>query len=130
METRPELIMLQRTMVVVEGVARTLDPSFNMWRTAEPVVGQWIARNLGPAGVLEDAREGLDAARHLIRVLPEMAQRAELLSSELQDMAVNGMKLDAETTEAIGRAEARSNRPGHVALWVIAALGAYWLFMA
>ncbi|MFW8695627.1 ubiquinone biosynthesis protein UbiB, partial [Mesorhizobium japonicum] len=47
MATRPELILLQKTMVVVEGVARTLDPAFNMWKTAEPVVGDWIAGNLG-----------------------------------------------------------------------------------
>jgi ubiquinone biosynthesis protein len=50
MMTRPELLMLQKTMVVVEGVARTLDPAFNMWKTAEPVVGAWIRDNLGPRG--------------------------------------------------------------------------------
>ena len=42
MEARPELLLLQKTMVVVEGVARTLNPSFNMWKTSEPVVGDWI----------------------------------------------------------------------------------------
>jgi ubiquinone biosynthesis protein len=46
--TRPELVLLQKTMVVVEGVARTLDPAFDMWKTAEPVVREWIERNLGP----------------------------------------------------------------------------------
>ena len=49
MTTRIELVMLQKTMVVVEGVARKLDPQLNMWSTAEPVVGAWIAENLGPA---------------------------------------------------------------------------------
>ena len=48
MTTRVELVMLQKTMVVVEGVARKLDPQLNMWSTAEPVVGAWIAENLGP----------------------------------------------------------------------------------
>ena len=43
MTTRIELVMLQKTMVVVEGVARKLDPHLNMWATAEPVVGGWIA---------------------------------------------------------------------------------------
>ena len=52
MQTRPELVLLQKTMVVVEGVARTLDPAFNMWKTSEPVVGHWIAGNLGPRGLL------------------------------------------------------------------------------
>jgi ubiquinone biosynthesis protein len=49
METRPELIMLQKTMVVVEGVARTLDPAFNMWKTSEPVVAQLDTRQSGAA---------------------------------------------------------------------------------
>ena len=48
MRTRPELLLLQKTMVVVEGVARTLDPKLDMWKTAEPVVREWIERNLGP----------------------------------------------------------------------------------
>lgn len=128
METRPELIMLQKTMVVVEGVARTLNPAFNMWKTAEPVVGDWIARNLGPVGMLEDARDGFSAARRLVHLLPDMADRVETLSAGLDEMAKNGMKLDPETTEAIGRAEARNNRLGHLALWVMAGLGAWWLF--
>ena len=63
METRTELLLLQKTMVVVEGVARTLDPAFNMWKTAEPVVGAWIADNLGPHGMLRDAGEGLARRR-------------------------------------------------------------------
>ena len=48
MQTRPELILLQKTMVVVEGVARGLDPSLNMWVAAEPVARKWIEDNLGP----------------------------------------------------------------------------------
>ena len=49
METRTELLLLQKTMVVVEGVARTLDPAFNMWKTAEPVVGRMDCRQSGAA---------------------------------------------------------------------------------
>jgi ubiquinone biosynthesis protein len=128
METRPELIMLQKTMVVVEGVARTLDPSFNMWKTAEPVVGVWIARNLGPAGMLEDTKEMIDAARRLIHMLPDIANKADTLSGDMEAMISNGMKLDATTTEAIGKAEARNNRWGHLGLWAIAGLLAYWVF--
>ncbi len=78
--------------------------------------------------MLEDAREGLDAVRQLAHSLPEMAGRAEQISAEMALMAQNGMRLDAKTTEAIGRAEARNNRWGHWALWMIAALGAYWVF--
>ena len=120
MQTRPELLLLQKTMVVVEGVARTLDPHFNMWKTAEPVVGTWIAENLGPRGVISDAREGVSAMLSLARQAPDLAARTERLSREIDAMAENGLRFDAETAEAIGRAEARHSRWGRAALWVIA----------
>ncbi|WP_395448496.1 2-polyprenylphenol 6-hydroxylase [Aminobacter sp. UC22_36] len=121
METRPELVLLQKTMVVVEGVARTLDPAFNMWKTAEPVVGHWIAGNLGPQGLLIDARDGFGALMSLVRQAPDFAARTERLSRQIDAMAENGLRFDAETAKAIGKAEARYNRSGRVALWVIAA---------
>src|SRR5690606_9247165 len=58
MQTRPELIMLQKTMVVVEGVARSLDSQLDMWTAADPVVREWITRYLGPVGMIEDAADG------------------------------------------------------------------------
>lgn len=120
MQTRPELVLLQKTMVVVEGVARTLDPAFNMWKTAEPVVGHWIAGNLGPRGLLIDARDGVGALMSLIRQAPDLAARTERLSRQIDAMAESGLRFDAETAKAIGKAEARYNRSGRIALWVIA----------
>ena len=70
MRTRPELLLLQKTMVVVEGVARSLDPKLDMWTVAEPVVREWIERHLGPAGRIEGAAEG---AREVGRFLGERA---------------------------------------------------------
>lgn len=120
MQTRTELLLLQKTMVVVEGVARTLDPAFNMWKTAEPVVSAWIADNLGPRGMIRDAGEGIHAVAHLARQLPDFAARTQRLSEELDKMAVSGLRFDPETSEAIGKAEARHTRSGRIALWVIA----------
>jgi hypothetical protein len=51
METRTELILLQRTMVVVEGVARSLDPDINIWVVARPVVEEYITEHVGPKAV-------------------------------------------------------------------------------
>ena len=59
MATRSELVMLQKTMVVVEGVGRMLDPKLDMWRTAEPVVRDWMERQLGPIGRLEETGRGV-----------------------------------------------------------------------
>src|SRR5262245_60924025 len=120
MQTRTELVLLQKTMVVVEGVARTLDPAFNMWKTSEPVVGEWIAGNLGPRGILADAREGIGALMSVVRQAPDLAARTERLSHEIDRMAEHGLRFDQDTANAIGRAEARHTRSGRLALWVIA----------
>lgn len=128
MATRPELIMLQKTMVVVEGVSRLLNPKFNMWKASEPVVGDWIARNLGPNRILVDVKDGLHAAARLAEQAPELAARAENLSQELDKMSRDGIRFDSETAEAIGKAEARHSRSGRIALWVIALTAIYIAF--
>lgn len=120
MEARPELLLLQKTMVVVEGVARTLDPEFNMWKVSKPVVSQWIASNLGPAGIVCDAASGLNSLRHLATQMPVFAERAARLSASMDEMAENGMRFDAETAKNIGESEAFHNRWGRRALYLIA----------
>jgi ubiquinone biosynthesis protein len=120
MQTRPELIMVQKTMVVVEGVSRSLDPDFDMWAASEPVVRDWIERFLGPAGQIERAAEGMGALGRLVGELPRLAERTERLSAELDRMTVSGLRLDPETVAGIGRSEARAARSGRVALWVLA----------
>jgi ubiquinone biosynthesis protein len=77
MTTRIELVMLQKTMVVVEGVARRLDPRLNMWATAEPVVGAWIAKNLGPRGRIEDLGRTAGQFARLIAGSPERLDRLD-----------------------------------------------------
>ena len=75
MTTRVELVMLQKTMVVVEGVARKLDPQLNMWSTAEPVVGAWIAENLGPVGRIDDASRGLSSLAAFLADAPRRLEK-------------------------------------------------------
>ena len=112
MQTRPELLLVQKTMVVVEGVARTLDPDFDMWAASEPVVRDWIERYLGPAGQLELAAEGVGALGRLVNELPRLAERAERLSAEMDRMGEHGLRLDPETVASIGRSEARCRALG------------------
>ena len=86
METRVELVMLQKTMVVVEGVARKLDPQLNLWSTSEPVVSAWILENLGPKGRIEDAGRGAAALMALIvdapRRLEDIAAKLDVIAAE------------------------------------------------
>jgi len=121
MKTQPQLLLLQKTMVVVEGVARKLDPEFNMWTSAEPVVVPYMTRLIGPMGKAEEAVDGLKAVHQLIRIAPNMAKRAEAISVEIDQMSKDGMRLDKPTIQAIGKAEAQHSRSGRIALWVIAA---------
>ena len=91
MATRTELVMLQKTMVVVEGVARRLDPHLDMWSTSEPVVRGWIERNLGPIGRIEDAGRGVLSLAGVLADLPEIAQRGERLLIKLEALADGGI---------------------------------------
>jgi ubiquinone biosynthesis protein len=76
METRTELILLQRTMVVVEGVARSLNPSINMWEAARPVVEDYIRSSLGPQAIARDLAEVALVLSRYGPLLPQMARRA------------------------------------------------------
>ena len=100
MQTRTELILLQRTMVVVEGVARSLDPSMNMWETSRPVVTQYISDNLGPKAVARDLASAVRILSRLGPRLPQLAERALM------------------TATAPRRAPERSGLPGW--LWGVA----------
>jgi len=62
MHLRPELVLLQKTMVTVEAVARRIDPEHDIWASAEPVVRRWIARELSPASRMRDLVTDLRAA--------------------------------------------------------------------
>jgi ubiquinone biosynthesis protein len=112
-------------MVVVEGVARTLDPHLDMWTTAEPVVREWITRNLGPLGRIEDVGRGMHTLASSLANLPETVGRAERVLGQLEDASRSGFSLDEASVQAIGRAEAARNRWGNWALWLIVALLAY-----
>jgi len=120
MQTRPELLLLQKTMVVVEGVARSLDPHFNMWQASNPVVSAWIIKNLGPAGLVRDGAEAMQALASLMRKMPELTERFNAVSTDLADMAKKGIRLDKKTIEALSAAQARRTRVSRLALIVIA----------
>ena len=119
MRMRPELLLLQKTMVVVEGVARTLDPKLDMWSVSEPVVREWIERNLGPVGKLEDVAEGAGEIGRFVAQVPALLSRAATLIDQLDDITRDGLVLSPDTVEAIGRAEQRRNRWTAVGVWMI-----------
>ena len=78
MQTRTELILLQRTMVVVEGVARSLDPHINIWQVSRPIVEDYISRNVGPRALLRDLGRTVRVLARFAPKLPALVE-AELL---------------------------------------------------
>jgi ubiquinone biosynthesis protein len=122
MRTRPELLLLQKTMVVVEGVARSLDPKLDMWSTAEPVVREWMTRHLGPAGKLEGAVQGAGEIGRFVGNAPGLLTRGARVLDQLDEITRDGLVLSPQTVGEIGKAEARRGRWSVIALWVIAAL--------
>ncbi|WP_458759059.1 2-polyprenylphenol 6-hydroxylase [Afipia sp. TerB] len=128
MQTRPELIMLQKTMVVVEGVARSFDPKLDIWTTADPVVREWIERNLGPIGKIQSAVGGAGELGRILSGLPAIAARSVAALEQFEAITRDGLVLAPDTIAKIGAVEARRTRWMGAALWVIALafLGILW----
>jgi ubiquinone biosynthesis protein len=126
MRTRIELVMLQKTMVVAEGVARSLDPRLDMWSTTEPVVRSWIEDNLGPRGKIADAGHSLASFAHIAAQTPEILTRAGRLVEKFEIMAERGLHLAPQTVAALGKANASAQRVWRFGV-VLSVLGLVYL---
>jgi ubiquinone biosynthesis protein len=74
MQTQPHLLLLQKTMVMEEGVATALDPDINMWEAAEPFLREWMRSELGPEAYAADAIVDLVRTAKLI---PDLIKRLD-----------------------------------------------------
>ena len=74
MQTQPHLLLLQKTMVMVEGVATQLDPSINMWETSGPFIKEWMRTELGPEAALAD---GLRDRVKILGLIPDLIKRLD-----------------------------------------------------
>jgi ubiquinone biosynthesis protein len=86
MHLRPELVLLQKTMVQVEGVSRALDPQHDMWTASRPIVERWVQRELGPEAIarraVDEAAQGFAALRRLPQTLLAVEAAARKVSTE------------------------------------------------
>src|SRR5260221_4620177 len=80
METQPQLLLLQKTMVLAEGVGRHLDPEINMWTLARPLIEEWMRTNRGPEARVVDTITELAA---LFDRLPQLVRDVERAAGEL-----------------------------------------------
>jgi ubiquinone biosynthesis protein len=121
MKAQPQLVLMQKTMVVVEGVARGLDPDFDIWEASRPVVERWMIEQMGPEARLRDMGEGVTALGRLARDLPQLLRNAESISKMLAD---GGLRLHPETAKEIADAQIARTRHVRIALWITAASAA------
>ena len=91
MHLRPELVLLQRTMVTVEGVARVLDPEIDMWDAASPVVRAYVESAVGPAAQIERARE---TAQKTMDIVPELPAFVDDVGRAARIVAAEGVRKD------------------------------------
>jgi ubiquinone biosynthesis protein len=116
MRVQPQLVLLQKTMVVVEGVCRGLNPDFDIWDAARPVAERWVSENMGPEAALTRAGETFGALGKLAQDLPQLVRNAEGLS---QMVAEGGVRLHPDTAIQIAAEQERRSRPTRVALIVV-----------
>ena len=114
MHLRPELVLLQRTMVSVEGVARMLDPQINMWDAAAPIVKKYVEDEVGPRRQLERLRTAMLKTAEIAPKIPEyvetIAQAAQTIANENQLPDLNNAKNNALSDD-------REQKLMRMALW-------------
>jgi ubiquinone biosynthesis protein len=97
METQPQLLLLQKSMLVAEGVGRMLDPMVNMWQLSRPLIEQWMVGNLGPQARV---RESVGALVASLESLPRLVSHAEKTVEALRN---GGLKLHPDSLRAVGQ---------------------------
>lgn len=116
METQPQLLLLQKSMLVAEGVGRKLEPSVNMWELVRPLIENWMRANRGPqARLREVATDTLGTLERLPAVLAGLENTLGMLSS-------GGLQLHPNTVRALTEASGRDNKAYLWALWIAVAL--------
>ncbi len=115
METQPQLLLLQKTMLVAEGAGRKLAPEANMWFIARPLIENWMRENLGPEARIKEAAMEAGA---MIKRLPRLVHGLE---QALTDFERDGLKLHPDTLKAM-RGNHAGGGKGKLALMLVGAV--------
>ena len=92
MSLQPQLLLLQKTMITVEGVARKLDPEINFWDVSKPEIEKWLKDELGIKNRLKQTQEALEALSRTMPDIPDFISRADLAFETIvnNDQGKNG----------------------------------------
>jgi ubiquinone biosynthesis protein len=102
METQPQLLLLQKTMVLIEGVGRRLDPEINVWALSQPLIENWMRDN---RGIEAQLRQRFETIAETIERLPRLIQKVE---DFVDNVSQNGILLHAESI--VSHAEQQAKR--------------------
>jgi ubiquinone biosynthesis protein len=119
MQVQPQLLLLQKSMLLAEGVGRNLAPEVNMWELARPLIEGWMRARLGPEGRAVDA---VASAIGTLQSLPRVIARMDAITSDIEK---GGLRLHPDSARAImGEAGERRGVPRWLiwAPWVLAAV--------
>ncbi len=126
MEVQPQLVLLQKTLLNIEGLGRTLDPDLDLWKTAKPFLDRWMSEQVGPRALLSGIR----------KQLPRMAERLpeipDLVYSTMKQFEQGQTKLEMHSQELIElRKEIKKSNQNllyAIALASAAVVAALWFF--
>ena len=76
MEVQPQLVLLQKTLLNIEGLGRMLYPQLDLWSTAKPFMERWMQEQVGPKALLRHVREALPEWSEIVPAMPQLAHRA------------------------------------------------------
>jgi ubiquinone biosynthesis protein len=75
-EVQPQLVLLQKTLLNIEGLGRQLDPDLDLWQTAKPILEQWMKEQVGWRGFLDRLKQEAPQYAHILPALPRLLQQA------------------------------------------------------
>jgi ubiquinone biosynthesis protein len=109
-QIQPQLLLLQKTLLNVEGLGRQLYPELDIWQTATPVLRRWMRERVSPRNVLRELRRGFPDALDVVKALPQLARRAVELAQDGQlRVPVDTQAID-ELRTALSEQSRRSDR--------------------
>jgi|TARA_B100001741_G_scaffold50376_1_gene38142 ubiquinone biosynthesis protein len=123
MQTQPQLLLLQKTMVVVEGVARKLNPNTNIWETSRPVLEQWLKETKDP---IANLTESIKESAEVLKRLPEFPKMVDKANQALTFLASGHIPQNSNSYSALNekREEMKSIRnQGIIGILVLVFLG-------
>lgn len=122
MKVQPQLLLLQKNMVMAEGISRQLDQSFNIWTVSRPMIECWMVENRGPKARL---RESVKTAGRSLEKLPQLIENLDKMAG---NFAHGSLKLSGETLADFGKGSSNTARwPFVLALFALGfAVGSYF----